>query len=415
MCSLQIVRKVVLSLVFIASLLFGYTEKIQARNRVILTNTKSINSQIRSTDKGAIYIIQQNIDLKNNTIKLPQDALMKFEGGLLSNGELVGNNTTIEAGRYQILSSVSLSGSWTIDGIPVEWFGAIPNRSDYDCAKAINQAIMSGKRISAPATMGSGIYYTKSTIDIPENGTVIGLSPTLTSICYKASIGVGVYMHGQYPTLKNICVQEYKMERNGVCIKMGDLKTKVSCTRGYVEDVKTIGGNQGLAMEFQWCNKISGVNCRYNNIGLYANATTPYVENAVIEGNYEYGIYSEGFGIKLYNVIVEGNRIGCVLNGRDNLLNNCYFEGNTASLLNAKAKKNSSGVDIEGGHLYVGEDAAVNSLVLIGCLIDGSRKYNNTIRIDKCQSFSAIGCNSMKQFILTKNCKVKYVDQNVEK
>ena len=75
-------------------------------------------------------------------------------------------------------------------------------------------------------------------------------------------------------------------------------------------------------MEYQWCNKISGVNCRYNNIGLYANATTPYVENAVIEGNYEYGIYSEGFGIKLYNVIVEGNRIGCVLNGRDNLLNN---------------------------------------------------------------------------------------------
>ena len=103
---------------------------------------------------------------------------------------------------------------------------------------------MSGKRISAPATMGSGIYYTKSTIDIPENGTVIGLSPTLTSICYNASIGVGVYMHGQYPTLKNICVQEYKMERKGVCIKMGDLKTKVSCTRGYVEDVKTIGGNQ---------------------------------------------------------------------------------------------------------------------------------------------------------------------------
>ena len=84
-------------------------------------------------------------------------------------------------------------------------------------------------------------------------------------------------------------------------------------------------------------------------------------------------------------------------------------------MFNAKAKKNSSGFDIEGGHLYVGEDAAVNSLVLIGCRIDGSRNYNNTIRIDKCQSFSAIGCNSMKQFILTKNCKVKYVDQNVEK
>ena len=398
--------------VFLVLFLFGCTIDTVARNRVVLSNSRSITSQILSSDKGALYIVQEDIDLKKKTVKLPQDAIIKFDGGLLSNGEIVGDNATIDAGRYEIFKSVTLSGTWTLDGLQVEWFGAKPNRSNLDCSESINKAITTGIKIGIPACLSSGIYYTKSTIDISGYGTLIGLSPTSSIICYFVSSGIGVYMHGQYTTLRNVCVQEYQMERKGICIKVGDSQSKVSCTRGYVEDIKTMGGDRGLDLEYQWCNKICGVSCRYNNIGLYANATTPYVENAVIEGNKQFGIYSEGFGIKLYNAIIEGNKVGCVLNGRYNLLSNCYFEGNSASLVDKSASKNRSGVEVEGGHIYAGEKSKIIDLVMISCLIDNSSKYNNTIRIDKCQCFTAMGCSSLKNIVLTKNCTVKYIDND---
>ncbi len=386
-----------------------------ARKRVVLSGSKSIQSQISVSDEGTFYVITESINLKNTTVRLPQDAILHFEGGCFSNGELIGNNATIDAGRYVIFQSISLSGTWTIDGIPVEWFGASPNNSNNDCSPAINLAISVGKRIGTPVLLGSGIYYTRSTIDIPETGTIIGLSPSLTTICYNSSCGIGVFMHGQYTSLRNVCVQEYKMGRKGTCVKLGDSKSKTSCTRGYVEDVKVIGGNHGLDLDYQWCNKISGVNSRYNNIGLYSYETTPFVENAIIEGNYRYGVYSEGAGVKLYGAIIEGNKVGCVLNGRDNSLINCYFEGNTASYLSQNPAKDKNGVDVEGGHLYVGEQKSVNSLVMIGCIIGDAKRDNNTIRIDKCLSFSATGCSSMKNFELTRKCTIKYVDSSTYK
>lgn len=391
-------------------LIIGSFFELSARNTVVLTSKQSVTSQISSSDKGAIYIVRESIDLNNKSIQLPQNAVLQFEGGALYNGDLIGNNATIVAGRYELFKTVTLTGNWILDGVPVEWFGAIPNDVNQDCSEAINTTINVGRKISAPALLGSGVYYTQKTIDIPDYGTLIGLSPSLTRICYYADADVGVYMHGQYTTIRNICVEENELGRKGICIKLGDRKTNVSSTRGFVEDVKAIGGDCGLDLEYQWCNKISGVNCRYNNTGLYAYDTTPYVENAVIEGNYRYGVYSEGFGIKLYNATIEGNRIGCVLNGKYNLLNNCYFEGNTASHLDKNATKNLKGADIEGGNLYVGDITEVTDLVMISCLFVNDSKFNNTIRIDKCKNLTIMGCSSLKYLETTKNCTVKYAD-----
>ena len=405
-------RHSVLSFVLFACVLLGSSIEVKARSRIILSGSKSITSQISTSDKGALYIVQEEINLRNKTVKLPQEAILQFEGGCFTNGGLIGNNTTIVAGRYEILKAVSLSGPWILDGIPAEWFGAVPNNAQKDCADSINKAIEAGIMVNAPVLLGSGIYYTKSTINIPDKGAVIGLGAMQTTICFSPSSQIGVFVYGQYPTLRNIGVREDNMGRTGICIKVGDSKTKVSCTRGFIEDVKVMGGDRGLDLEYLWCNKITGVNSRYNNIGLYANGTTPYVENAVIEANYEYGVFSEGSGIKLYNAIIEANKIGCVLNGRENLLNNCYFEGNSASLLDKQASKDRNGVDIEGGHLYVGEQVNVGHLLMISCLFGDAKNYNNTIRIDKCQGLTAIGCNSLKNLKITRNCIVKSIDDS---
>ena len=387
---------------------------ISARERIVLSGTKPISSQMSATHKGALYVVETDFDLRGDRVSIPQGAILLFEGGRFINGELVGNNTTIEAGRYNIFESITMSGTWTLDGIPVEWFGAIPNRTDSDCSKAINTAISTGVSINAPALLGSGTYYTRHTIDIPEGGALIGSSPSSTTIRYNIEAGIGLFMQGQCVTLRDVCVQEHEMERKGICIKVGDSKEKVSCTRGYLEDVYALGGKIGLDLEYQWCNKITGIKCRYNETGLYAHSTTPYIENAVIEGNYKCGVNSEGSGIKVYHAVIEGNTIGCILNGKENLLVNCYFEGNTASMRDKNAPKDTYGFDIDGGHIYAGATSTITNLIMMGCHIVNTYKHNNTIRIDKCLNFTSIGCNSLDYLDLTDNCTVKYIDSTFE-
>ena len=393
---------------------FLFCFNISARERIVLSGSKPISSQISASHKGALFIVETDFNLLGERVSLPQGSILQFEGGCFSNGELNGNNTTIAAGKYEIFDNIALSGTWTLDGIPVEWFGAIPNNVDSDCSEAINAAVSIGAGINVPAFLGSGTYYTRKTIDLPEGGALIGSSPSSTMIRYLASAGIGLYLHGQVVTLRNVCVREHKMERKGICIKVGDFEKKEPCTRGYLEDVSAVGGSIGLDLEYQWCNKITGVKCRYNDIGLSANSTTPYIEDAVIEGNYLCGINSIGSGIKLYNAVIEGNAIGCILNGKENLLSNCYFEGNTASFRDDKAVKDAYGFDVEGGHIYAGETNTITNLIMIGCHIVNTYRHNNTIRIDKCLNFTSIGSNSLDYIDLTENCTVKYMDSTFD-
>lgn len=412
--NVDLLRRRLFYIVFQSLILLSPYSNLFARNRIVLNNSTPLSAQIISSDKGAMYIVMEDIDLKESTVMLPKGAILMLEGGKFINGTIVGNASTIVSGKYDIFDNVNLSGNWSLDGIPVEWFGAIANSMDTDCSKSINRAISLGVAINAPAILGSGTYYTKSTIDIPDNGALIGSSPSSSTIRYWAEAGIGVFMHGQNITLRDICVREHKVERKGICIKVGDKTSRVSCSRGYIEDINTIGGGIGLDLEYQWCNIIRGINCRYNDIGLYANATTPYIENAIIEGNYKCGILSEESGIKLYNAVIEGNKVGCILNGKENLLSNCYFEGNTASNRDKKATKDVYGFDKEGGHIYAGESNTLANLIMIGCHIVNTYKQNNTIRIDKCLNFTAIGCRSLSYIEMTENCTVKYLDDTFE-
>lgn len=410
----SVIGKVFLVLITTGLFLVGIYTPLCARNRIVLSASKPLSSQITMAEKGTLFVVEADFNLNGERIKLPEGAILQFEGGLFFNGELYGNNTRVMAGKYEIFRALTLSGTWSLDGIPVEWFGAESNREDFDCAKAINASIAAGVAIMTPAVLGSGTYYIKSTIEIPDNGALIGSSPSSTTIRYFEEAGIGLYLHGQHITLRDVSVREDRMERKGICIKVGDYEKKVSCTRGYLEDVSTLGGNYGLDLEYQWGNRIAGIKCYYNGIGLRALSTTPYVENAVIEGNYKCGVLSETSGIKLYNAIIEGNTVGCVLNGKENLLINCYFEGNTASQRDEKAKRDAYGFDVEGGHIYAGEAAFITNLIMIGCHIVNTYKNNNTIRIDKCLNFTSIGCNSLDYLDLTENCTVKYIDNTFD-
>jgi hypothetical protein len=132
----------------------------------ILRKDKSFAEQVVHTN--AIYEIRYDFDLDNESVTIPAGCVLKFDGGCLSNGTLTGNNTSIEALKNKIFDDVSFSGSWTIDCIYPEWFGAV-SEEDVDSREAIQRSIDFAGSIMNSCVKFTGFNYHLKTLSDNEN------------------------------------------------------------------------------------------------------------------------------------------------------------------------------------------------------------------------------------------------------
>ena len=61
--------------------------------KIILRRNHTFAEQLTQTN--TIYIIQYDFDLNGATVTIPENCVLQFEGGSLSNGTLIGQNTTV--------------------------------------------------------------------------------------------------------------------------------------------------------------------------------------------------------------------------------------------------------------------------------------------------------------------------------
>ena len=85
---------------------------------VILRKNKSFAEQV--TKENTIYEIRYNFDLNGEEIIIPENCVLKFNGGSLSNGTIKGNSTNIIS-DYLIFKNVNVIGSWSTIG-ESKWF-----------------------------------------------------------------------------------------------------------------------------------------------------------------------------------------------------------------------------------------------------------------------------------------------------
>lgn len=160
---------------------------------VILKKNKSLIEQI--TEANTIYEVRYAYDLGGETLTMPENCVLKFEGGIISNGIIIGKNTGIEASCVQIFenikfkedstSEISEKSIFNIDEVPVEWFGAKSKNFDcenptwtskiddlIDSSDAINQAFNLSIRCGAKATLTGKMYKINHTVKIPSHGTL---------------------------------------------------------------------------------------------------------------------------------------------------------------------------------------------------------------------------------------------------
>lgn len=142
-----------------------------------LDYAKTNNLQLITLKGNFIY------NLNNSKIQLPNRVILKFEGSILKNAELVGNNTIIAADPLKIFENIILSGNYqNTEHTYVEWFGTFPNdSSSLDFKKsleALNQVYFS-------VFLNEGIYYTD--IGNIELKGIKGISPDQTFIEFRSN------------------------------------------------------------------------------------------------------------------------------------------------------------------------------------------------------------------------------------
>ena len=114
---------------------------VWAGNPIVLNESRPIQSQLRN--KNGIYVVRTDIDLKGETLSIPYNSVLKFEGGSLKNGTITYNDTYIE-GRYCI--QCKCEGIVANDIVDPRMYGA---RGDgkTDDSFAIQQSIDSKKQV----------------------------------------------------------------------------------------------------------------------------------------------------------------------------------------------------------------------------------------------------------------------------
>lgn len=85
---------------------------------------KNILTEVMLSEANTIYEIRYDFDLNGKTIEMKEGCTLKFEGGSLKNGSIVGNNTRIDSSSYKIFeTNLDIKENWNTEWMP-EWFGA---------------------------------------------------------------------------------------------------------------------------------------------------------------------------------------------------------------------------------------------------------------------------------------------------
>ena len=106
---------------------FSGLGRVYLRKNIV--GDKNVLTQAMINKANTIYVIQYDYDLKEASINIPENCVLQFDGGSLSNGTIVGNNTKIKTELEKIFNNITIDGNWNVVEAHPEWFGALPDGS----------------------------------------------------------------------------------------------------------------------------------------------------------------------------------------------------------------------------------------------------------------------------------------------
>lgn len=107
----------------------GLGEVILRKNQVGIIN---LLEQANINKPNTVYVVRYDFCLGGATITLPKNSTLKFEGGSIDNGTIVGNNSCIisDIDKTILGKDLVIEGTWNIEHIYDKWF-AFDSSADF--------------------------------------------------------------------------------------------------------------------------------------------------------------------------------------------------------------------------------------------------------------------------------------------
>lgn len=158
-------------------------QTIEGVEKNILTQDmfyKTVDGQ-RVPNTNTIFIIQYDYDLNDpngeNPITIPEGCVLKFDGGSIKNGSLIGQNTKFENATKGCLEGVILEGTFNGDVFHVNW--VYPDTTNVpDIADTLQVAINNYDNVC----IDNGNYTITKTVILRSNVAIFGESKENTKI-----------------------------------------------------------------------------------------------------------------------------------------------------------------------------------------------------------------------------------------
>lgn len=225
---------------------------------------KNILTSVMINQPNTIYEIRYDFDLGGETIEMQEGCTLKFDGGSLANGKIVGTQTLIEANVTGIFGdSFSLEGTFENSIAYPEWFKISGDIDDTNSIQKVlnlfHSICFSNKTYIVSSSLntnkayilkGSSNKYGKSVIRYTGNNVLFNLtSPQSLNYVIFENIALEGY----------VTEDGYVFSKNSICINQ---KEPVSFE---IKNVLIEGFEYGIKSEVQtYYNYIE--NSRFNNV-----------------------------------------------------------------------------------------------------------------------------------------------------
>ena len=166
-------KKVLVLLVLLVSSIFlTHAYREEGMDYCVLLSGQDCSFASQVTKPNTIYEIRDVFDLDAKAVTIPAGCVLKFEGGSLRNGELIGQRTVIDASLVEIFDTIFLSGTYVNAEWNVEWFGASDSVLNNDLI--INYAIDQLYNIGGGTLVFNNDLTISSTIYLRNGVSIVG-------------------------------------------------------------------------------------------------------------------------------------------------------------------------------------------------------------------------------------------------
>ena len=179
--------------------------------RIMINPNKPISQQI--TREKAIYIVRDDVDLKGETLVFPNKSTIRFAGGSLCNGTIIGNNTKLSG---DVKCYTDIGGTYKNKSFKAEWF----NKSTTNLSEVLNKIIATNVN---DIIIGEGNWRVFETVYLKSNLIIRGEKNTVITIDREKLTGPFSLFRTDGTVLKfddqykyaNITIKDLTVDENG--------------------------------------------------------------------------------------------------------------------------------------------------------------------------------------------------------